>query len=230
MASIIFSHAKSCINKAKKQAREFCKHLDIDDPTRQPLFDKMYNKYLEQYLSEFDEYLEFSGKLHERYQLKALGKAPNNNYLITIRPKPDTACTIQDLVIMVERLVKRACFLKYCYSYEQKGTCLEDLGNGFHVHIVAQMKQKSKGEVARDVCSTFNSWIEKGWMTPEAGIDVKVSKNPDELVQNYLIDYKSDDDHKEPTKEWDNIWRGNNNLQSVYRSDMCPNAEIEEPK
>lgn len=217
MASIIFSHSKSCVNKAKKEARKFCSHLEYDDPNRKELFDKMFNKYLEQYLNEFDEYLEFSSKLHERYQQKAIGKAPGNHYMITIRPKPDTDCSISDLVSMTERLVKRTCFVNYKYSYEQKGTCPEGLGKGFHVHIVAQMKQRSKGEVVRDCVSTFNSWIEKGWMDPQ-GIDVLVTKNPDELVQNYLIDYKSNDDHKAPTKNWDEIWRNDNDLAPIYES------------
>lgn len=222
MASIIFSHSKSCINAAKKKARKFSEHID-DRAEREAMFKRMYDKYLEEALQEFDEYLEFSSKLHQRYEAKCIGKSNEHHYMITIRPKLECDATIVDLVSMTDRLLKRSCFLEYSYSYEQKGTCPEDLGKGFHVHIIARMKQRSKGEVVRDCVSTFNSWIEKGWMEPQ-GIDVKITKNPDDVVQNYLIEYKSDDDHKAPTKEWDSIWRNANGLQDIYRS---PQAKAE---
>lgn len=141
---------------------------------------------------------------------------PKQNFMITIRPK-DNMVNIEVFKEKVSKLVRRACFVDWTYSFEQKGTCPEDLGKGFHVHIVAQMKQRSKSEVLRDVTTSFNDWIRDGIIESNC-IDVCITKNPETLVQNYLIDYKSDDNHKEPTKIWDGIWRSDNSLQDIYRS------------
>lgn len=138
-------------------------------------------------------------------------------YMITIRPVSD----VVDFNVFkdkIETLVHRACFLDYVYSFEQKGTSPTELGTGFHVHIVAAMKQRSKAEVLRDVVSTFNPWIAKGWIASNC-IDVRITKNPTEVVQNYLIDYKSDDGHKETTKTYDDLWRSEKNLKNIYLKD-----------
>lgn len=217
MAALIFSHSKACINKAMKEARKGAEVMEKNGNDYKEWYERLYSQALERELHQFDTYLEFASQLHQRYQAKITGSPSEHHYMITIRPKLECDCTIDDLKTMTERLVNRKCFLSYTYSFEQKGTCPEDLGKGFHVHIVARMKQRSKGEVVRDCVNTFNSWVEKGWMEPQ-GIDVKVTKNPTDLVQHYLIDYKSDDDHKEPTKSWDTIWRGHHSLDSLYRS------------
>lgn len=138
----------------------------------------------------------------------------DSGFFITIRPN-DTKCNFVDFKEKIFKLVERGCFLEYALSFEQKGTTPEDLGKGFHCHIVAKMKQRSKGEVLRDVSSTFKSWIEQGLIASNC-IDVCITKNPEELVKKYLVAYESDDEHKSLTKEWDTLWRQHNDLLPLY--------------
>lgn len=136
----------------------------------------------------------------------------SRNYFITIRP--DNRATFDMFYAVVHRYVNRACFKNYTLSFEQKGVTEETLGNGFHVHIVAHMTQRSKQEVLRDTQSTF-----KHCAAPHC-IDVTIAKTPDAIIQNYLIDYKAEDDHKIATKQWDEKWRLKENLASLYRNEL----------
>lgn len=139
-------------------------------------------------------------------------------YIISIRPDDSKAHFI-DFKEKVEEFITRKCFIKYYYSFEQKGVDKpEEMGKGFHVHIVAEMKQRSKSEVLRDSISSWKDWIGKGLIT-ENNIHVGVTKNPKELVQNYLLEYKSDDDHKAATKDYDHQWRQAIGLYNLYTSE-----------
>lgn len=141
-------------------------------------------------------------------------------FFITIRPD-DSKCDFADFKEKCLKLVQRACFLEYALSFEQKGTTPEDLGKGFHCHIVAKMKQRSKGEVLRDVTSTFKPWIDAGLIASNC-IDVHVTKNPEELVNRYLVAYESDDEHKGATKAWDDLWRQHQGIESLYAQKLLP--------
>lgn len=135
-------------------------------------------------------------------------------FFITIRPD-DTKCNFIDFKDKCLKLVQRTCFKEYALSFEQKGTSPEDLGKGFHCHIVAKMKQRSKGEALRDITSSFKTWIDQGMIAPNC-IDVCITKNPEELVNRYLIAYDSDDEHKALTKSWDDLWRQHNEVLPLY--------------
>lgn len=119
-----------------------------------------------------------------------------NTFFITVRPD-EKKTTFQDFYAKVASFTKRQCFLSYTLSFEQKGTSDDTLGQGFHVHIVARMKQRSKGEVLRDTQNTFKHCAAANC------IDVSLAPRPKELVQNYLVDYNANDGHKQETKQWD---------------------------
>lgn len=139
-------------------------------------------------------------------------------YMITIRPECKKI-SFDKFYKEISTLVKRKCFLDYQLSFEQKGMTLDTLGHGFHVHIVAHMTQKSKGQVLRDIKSSMGCGKPNAWIIDNC-IQVDVCKNPEETVQNYLIDYKSKDNHKETTKEWDDIWRSNVGIKNIYVNDL----------
>lgn len=205
MASLIFSHSKAIVNKAKKAASNYATMCEEQGGSYREAYDMMYQTELRSAYAQFDEYLRVSKELHDRY--KDFIQPTKQAYFITIRPDC-SKCSLLEFMCKVEEYLKRKCFLAYTLSYEQKGTSDETIGQGFHCHIVAEMKQRSKTEVIRDTISSWKKWIDEGKIASNC-IQVDVTKNPDELVQNYLIEYKSDDDHKLPTKEWDDKWRSN---------------------
>lgn len=160
---------------------------------------------------------EYGGAINELLELIGQNKLQKSKqwYFITIRPNDET-CKIEELVENVNKLISRSCFIKGCYSYEQKGTDETQLGKGFHCHLVCETKHRSKGECLRDVKSTFKSMIDNNKIT-ENNIDVRTTRNPEELIESYLIDYKSDDGHKEVTQAWDELWRTGMTLERLYK-------------
>uniref|UniRef100_UPI0040487CDE hypothetical protein n=1 Tax=Mariniflexile sp. TaxID=1979402 RepID=UPI0040487CDE len=58
-----------------------------------------------------------------------------NLYLfVTISPKPEVQ--LEDFTKTVEKLVKRHMFSAYAYAFEQRASAPEEVGKGFHVHIL----------------------------------------------------------------------------------------------
>lgn len=136
-------------------------------------------------------------------------------YFITVRP--DTKkITFKNFMILCNKYFSRKCFNTFLYSYEQKGTSPETLGQGFHIHIIAEMTFKSKGETLRATQSTFNQ------CTAPNCVDVSLVKTQKdyENINGYLLNYESKDGHKIITKEWDTLWRQKNNLHDIYNNEF----------
>lgn len=132
-------------------------------------------------------------------------------YFITIRP--DTcAITFPEFFAQVSKFVHRKCFLTYKLSFEQKGLTPDTYGTGFHVHMVAHMTQRSKGEVLRDVQSTFKNCTSANCIEVD---NLKTTKDVKQC-ESYFIEYTSDDNHKKETQEHDTIWRNNINIKELY--------------
>lgn len=208
MASLIFSHAKSIVKKCKQVASE---QTNIGESDK---YLEIYERELEGEMANFDEYLRVANLLHKRYE--SFSVKSKQGYFITIRPDCKMV-TFDDFKTQVENFVQRKCFLEWTYSFEQKGTTPSDMGTGFHVHIVCKSKHRSKGECLRDTLSSWNEWIQKGYIASNC-IEVVVTKNAESLIENYLVEYKSDDDHKIVTKSMDELWRNEMNLESLYKS------------
>lgn len=212
MASLIFAHAKSIVKSAKREAKSAARLGEQMGKDYHEQYKFWYEWHIERSRDEFDEYLEVAQQLHGQY-LNAIGN--KQAYFITIRPDCNKVM-FDDFKDKVESFVQRACFIDYTYSFEQKGTTASDMGTGFHCHIVTQSKHRSKGECLRDTLSSWKKWIDDGLIAPNC-IDVGITKNPDTLIQNYLIDYKSDDDHKLPTKSMDELWRYTLDIKPLYK-------------
>lgn len=164
---------------------------------------KIMKDYIQQ---EFTELLSFEDKPSKE----------DTGYFITIRPD-DSKVSFDDFKDKIMKLLQRACFVEYDMSFEQAGKVVSDIGKGFHCHIVAKMKQRSKGEVLRDLERTFATWINDGLIASNC-IDVCTTKNRKELTSKYLIQYVSDDDHKAATKDIDSLWREEQGLKALYSS------------
>lgn len=216
MASLIFAQAKAIRRKAKKDAETFADlkskidEFSCGSMEYKAIYAEEYEKAINRERAEFKEILHIAAGLHQDY-LEVMGKQTNNWYFITVRP--DTRkITFDEFFLLCQKYVHRKCFHSYTLSFEQKGTDVESLGTGFHCHIVADCSWRSKGEALRDTTSTFNKCTE-----PQC-IEIKTTRNPDEIVQKYLCDYESKDEHKASTKEWDTMWRLHKNIKHLYTS------------
>lgn len=183
---------------------------DLDNNYKEA-YQQAYQLTIKNEVNEFKAILDIAQQLHEVYT-DTLKVSTTNWYFITIRPD-QSKINLYEFLRLCEKYVKRKCFKDFTLTFEQKGQTLEDLGNGFHCHIVADSTWRSKGEALRDTISTFNKCCAANC------IEIKPTRNPDNIIENYMINYKSEDGHKEVTKQWDYIWRENNNLKSLYRPD-----------
>lgn len=232
MSSLV-TKAIADIERAKKNMQKLKKDTKYDEQDEETkkhimkLAEDKYNKTLDDKADTIERLCDMLEDPDNRYSnamQRLVGIIANKSsniqskqsYMITIRPDQNKI-DFYDFKERVEEFVSRKCFLEYKYSFEQKGTDPMSLGNGFHVHIVAKMKQRSKSEVLRDTLSTWKDWVEKGYIAANC-IDVITTKNGDQLVENYLVEYKSDDGHKELTHSWDELWRTGMSLQRLYVS------------
>lgn len=219
-----FAYLLSATRKAEKKARATMNlHLDCgilkDDCNLSEVFEEYFARECKSALREIDLMQRMRDIIAEPFGELITGtKSTPHTYFITIRPDCSKV-TFELFKVQVDKLLSRACFKSYDYSYEQKGVTEETLGEGFHVHIVAEMTMRSKSEVLRACLSTFNQWVTNGLIAPNC-IEVCITKNGAKIVQDYLIDYKSDDDHKEVTKEWDEKWRTRLSLCPIYSSEI----------
>lgn len=203
MSQLIFAQARANC-KARDKLRTQLRSSGMNDE----MIEQMIETTKRVQWRDFGDWVEEAKILHEIYVEKT-GLQTNNWYMITIRP--DTSkCDFETFYEKVRKFSQRSFFKEYTLSFEQKGTSLDSLGNGFHVHIVADTTHRSKGECLRDSKSTFSG------IAAENCIDVRTTKNPKDIIQQYLVEYESSDDHKKPTMEWDQKWRENNNLESLY--------------
>lgn len=203
MATLIFAQAKQ-IRKKVKDAHKLYDAVGNDTP-RDVIGDSIINIQR----AEFREILKIARLLHEDYE-EAVGQKAVNWYFVTIRPRPGVTWT--EFYQLVGKYVKRAFMLDYTLSFEQKSE--DGTGEGFHVHIVCNTKHRSKYECLRDTVSTFNKVADANC------IDVKPTRTPDNIVDNYLIAYESVDGHKAGTRDGDSIWRAQNNLLAIYHNDL----------
>lgn len=148
-------------------------------------------------------------------------EAVKTTYFITIRPDTSSV-NFQEFFMQVEKFVARRCFIWFKLSFEQKGTNPETYGQGFHAHIVAHMKQRSKSEVLRDTVSTFKNCTSANCIQ----VDILKSKEDVDNTIAYITEYTSDDDHKEKTKEGDAAWRTANGLKELYTEEDLDNSHL----
>lgn len=220
MASLIFAHAKSIRNKAKKFAAQMAQGQEQLGLDYKEAYEKAYDNFNRGEENEFREVLRIAKRLHAIYQ-EETGLETENWYFITVRP--DTKqITFPQFKQKIEKYLTRKPFLEFTYSYEQKGQSDDTLGEGFHCHIVAKTNWRSKGEVLRDTQSSFKS------CTAPNCIDVATTKNPQDIVNKYLVGYEAKDSHKACTKEYDAKWRDINDLLPLYHSKPLITEEAEE--
>lgn len=228
MSSLIFAHAKS-IRKKMMNAKVESRHIHYPTDERgyrltltleeEKEIDKKANELakistMNAAIDEFREIMKIAKKLHEIY-VEETGLETTNCYFVTIRPN-EKLINFNDFKTLVFKYLKRKCIDSWTLSFEQKGNSLETLGQGFHAHIIiwpVNGRWRSQGEILRDTQRTFAK------CTSDNNVDIKTTREPQKIIDNYLINYVSNDGHKKLTKQWDMIWRENLGLSSLYNSD-----------
>lgn len=218
MSSLIFSQAKSIRKAAKKAALEASVQVGPEDAKETYIL--TYQQNVQAAINDFRETLYIAQELHTIYE--EVVQKTNQWYFITVRPD-EKLIDFDGFYGVVNKFVQRKCIEEFTLSFEQKGINDNELGNGFHMHIVVKPKAgswRSKGEVLRDTKSTFACCAAANC------IEVIPTKKPEEIINGYMIEYESKDGHKEVTKEADARWRSIRGLSPTYVSSPLPVLEM----
>lgn len=192
---------------AKKFEKEFQKEYAFQKKCRGD--EVTHDEVMERQLNRFKETCRIGLLLMSEFQTLATS---NHSFFCTIRPDC-TKITFHDFFTKLCQDVLKRSWVKVidAVTFEQKGTSLDTLGQGFHTHFIIETSMRSKGELLRALQSAFNK------STAGNCIDVQLTKNKEYIIDNYFEGYVSKDGHKESTCEWDKKWRDREGLKNIYR-------------
>lgn len=187
------------------------KHASLIARVDKRPFEEIYDECIELETRTLMAALETGLNLRERAAEIIQARSIPLTYAICISPKE--GIDFQFFADTLQKYLEKPCFNgEITYSYEQRGKTEEETGRGIHVHIVAEMKQRSKGEVLRD---SKNIWAP---ICDASFIKVDMLKSASDKTQaiSYLTNYTSKDGHKELTQIQDTKWRQMMGLLPFY--------------
>lgn len=168
-------------------------------------------------------------KYHELKQVLIEGKVMKSDEekikdrwaLITLRPEPNS-CNLQQFIKDVNKVVNKSLIIECEYAFEQTGDNDNNIGQGFHVHILAKLRENCNVQHIITACKfiKYNCIVQVGSKTGKKFL----STNSDlEYCKNYIRGDKHNKD-KEPAVAMDKIWRMQNGLQDLYSRQSSPSA------
>lgn len=138
-------------------------------------------------------------------------KDPPKIYFVTINPD-ETKIKFQHFKALIEKLVSRAMFVNPLYAFEQRGKTIEEIGKGFHCHIISDKSSKlSPAQVRKNIYSSLKNYVGN-----IKHIDVRVYKG---TFKQEKIDYIKGikwDDEKDASVRLNPIWRGMQKIFPIY--------------
>ena len=139
----------------------------------------------------------------------------HNLYLfVTISPK--TSVHLEEFTKTVEKLVKRQMFSAYAYAFEQRASTPEEVGKGFHVHILLRRNlsykpskiKKNMANTCKGLCDTNDNRV---FNVQFIGTEFARDK------MEYIRGGKTGDG-KDQKMDMDIIFREKNNMPSLYEN------------
>lgn len=192
---------------------------DIDDELRAKALQEClmtryrayYNKLLDE--GEDEDILPIIKELNDdRKNQEELKEDFKSDYcFITVNPRPGSSLT--EFKTALDKSVKKSFIKKSLYVIEQRGETMEELGNGFHAHILVNKGDYRYSHTKREFASTFKKFCDT---TKSSCFNVKSCKEKDiRNRQNYMIGRKADP-AKWLKQDMDIIFRKNHYFQSYY--------------
>lgn len=248
-------------NDARKEAREQlqCMGIDVFSEEYREKFDFLYQRAFDSRRRQFLETTVIAADIIAQTQ-QIFRNARNANRLaltgtdneplekhwyIMIKPREE----YNHPYVMHEfflKLYAKPWINIHFATYEQNGKTPEQYGVGCHLNIICSVTKRSMAELKRAIEPIFVVRFPNGEHSMNAqSIDynhLKTRKDYNYVKQRYLIDYFSNDGHKQEMKEHDYQWRHNMNLPHditqglndhttniVYRASQLPNTVQEMP-
>lgn len=167
-----------------------------------------FNKLLDE--GEADDILPIVKEFNIEQQKKE-EKFKSDYAFITINPHPQASLT--EFKQTVEKAVKKSFIKKSLHVLEQRGENNEEVGKGFHTHILINKGDYRYSHLCREFASTFKKLCDTS--NPHC-FNITLCKKTD-LVnrQNYMIAQKSDP-KKHLKQQFDKVFRQNNFFKDYY--------------
>jgi len=179
---------------------------------RMALKEVLMNKYKSYYTSLIDkgdscELLPLLKEIQENQN----EKFKSQFLFITINPKPTV--NLIDFLKVCEKCCIKSWINKYCYVIEQRGETLEELGKGFHMHMLIDKGDYRFSHARREFVSTFNKYCD----TSNIGCFNFASVKEEDLRkrQTYITGKKADET-KHKKQEMDIPFRERYGIRSYY--------------
>lgn len=138
-----------------------------------------------------------------------------NVLFITVNPRPDV--DFKTFHKSIKKYLSKVWIDNYIYVLEQRGTNMEELGRGFHSHILLwKCDGKKSHEVIRETKNTFKNICS---VDNPSVLNIKNCKEEDiDKRKNYMLGDKSieHDPSKQVKQEMDIIWRQNIGIEKYY--------------
>ena len=187
-----------CLNRVQALRKQWIKY-DIDVP---------FEKYFEEKINWEVKNMEYAQRLFNAYKK---GESKVRWWMVTIRPKyEDTSFDV--FKEHVEFYVSELPYINLEYVFEQKGESLEDLGKGFHTHIIFSTEKVNywQSHILRDIKRKKYKFLE---YTKANCIQVD-SVVCLQRAQEYIRGIKNDD-NKELSCSMDAEWRNSLGIVSI---------------
>jgi hypothetical protein len=171
---------------------------------------------------EFEKYgIEEVHKIFEWHEMKRIEKLKELKnieinkewYFLTINPRPEI--TLKEFMKTIQKAVLKRWITYYIFVIEQRGENEEELGKGFHTHIIFN-KGIKHCKVVLEMSNTFKK------MCDTSNFHLFNLKNIGDLEKQRKIEYITGtkaDEAKHLKQQMDIIFRKKENLKSYYISE-----------
>lgn len=144
-----------------------------------------FNKLLDD--GEADEILPIVKEYNEEQQKKD-EKIKSDYSFITINPHPQASLT--DFKLAIEKSVKKSFIKKSLYVIEQRAENMEELGKGFHCHMLIKKDDYRFSHLRREFASTFKKLCD---VSNPGCLNISLCKKEDlKKRQTYMLGTKLD--------------------------------------
>lgn len=134
-----------------------------------------------------------------------------NYYFLTINPDT-TKTTLEIFLKTIEKAMSKKWITEYIYVIEQRGETLEELGKGYHTHIIFN-KGKKHSHIIREMSNSFKK------MCDTSNYHLFNLKRIGDEERKRKIEYITGtkaDDNKHLKQSMDKIFREKEKLKSYY--------------
>lgn len=145
-----------------------------------------FNKLLDE--GEADDILPIVKEYNEDQQKKE-EKIKSDYAFITINPHPQASLT--EFKAALDKSVKKSFIKKSLFVIEQRAENMEELGKGFHAHMLIKKDDYRFSHLRREFASTFKKLCDTS--NPSC-LNISLCKKEDiKKRQNYMLDKKADE-------------------------------------